>query len=612
DACNGPFLSSPMKAFFGSFFGTIFALLILLAGVLGFLFLCAGALQKVAQKAPSVQPNSWLVLDLSVPITDAPARFDPAQLVTGLQNGNADQRVTLRDVLLSINRAAADRQIAGIFLTGTVLPIDYASGYGALREVRQALQRFQQSKKPVYAFLNDPTTRAYYVASVADKIFMDPSGTLAMSGLASQRLYFSGLLKKFGIGVQASRVGNYKSFVEPYLSDRMSPEDREQTEKLLRDLWSEITSAIEQSRSLPAGAVQQAVSENALIDADAALQHKLVTELTSLSAVVDQLRAQYGDARKDDTFRQIPLSDYLSTLLPSNHPGDDVPKIGIVYAEGEIVDGEGDRNDVGGDRYARAVRQFRLDPSVKGIVLRVNSPGGSVSASSVIRHELERAAAAKPVVISFGSVAASGGYYISSVNSHIFAEPNTITGSIGVFGLFLNFQKLANDNGVTFDTVQTSPYASILSPLRPKTDAELAMIQGMIDKDYREFLQIVASARRLSIDQVNELAQGRVWSGTDAIRLHLVDELGGLGDAVAYAGRQTQLGDRPILKEFPERQNLNDKIRELINGNDHLPVSRLDPVNQELQRLQQELVTLRRLNDPRGIYALLPFGWRVD
>jgi protease-4 len=601
-----------MKAFLGSFFGTIFALLIVLTGVVGFLLLGAGALQKAAQKAPDVQPNSWLVLDLSVPITDAPARFDPAQLLTGLQNGNADQRVTLRDVLFSINHAAADNQVAGIFLTGTILPLDYASGYGTLREVRQTLQRFQQSKKPVYAFLNYPTTRAYYVASVADKVFMDPSGTLAMSGLASQRLYFSGLFKKFGIGVQASRVGKYKSFVESYLSDKMSPEDREQTEKLLSDLWKEITGAVEQSRNLSAGAVQQAVSQNALIDADSALQQKLVTELAPLSTVVDQLRAQYGDAKKDDTFRQIPLSDYLATLVSSSQPSDNAPKIGIVYVEGEIVDGEGDRNDVGGDRYARAVRQFRLDPSVKGIVLRVNSPGGSVSASSVIRHELERAATVKPVVISFGSVAASGGYYVSSVNSHIFAEPNTITGSIGVFGLFLNFQKLANDNGITFDTVQTSPYASILSPLRPKTDAELAMIQSMIDKDYQEFLQIVAKARKLPIDQVNELAQGRVWSGTDAVRLHLVDELGGLGDAVAYVGTQTHLGNRPVLKEFPERQNINDKIREFLNGNDHLPVSRLDPVNQELQRLQQEFVTLRRLNDPRGIYALLPFGLRVD
>jgi protease IV len=602
-----------MKSFFGSFFGAFFALLIFLASAVGLLFLGAGALQKAGQKASAVPENSWLVLDLSLPITDAPARFDASQIVAGLEGGG-EQRVTLREILAGIEHAATDNRIAGVFLTGTIVPVEYASGYAALREIRLALQRFKESKKPVYAFAYYPTTRAYYLDSVADKIFMDPESTVAMSGLASQRVYFSGLLKKLGIGVQVTRVGKYKSFVEPFLLDKASPEDREQTQKLLDDLWGEITSAVERSRGLPQGTVQEIVSQLGLIDADAALQRRLVTDLAPLSKVIDQLRQRYGagKSKKANTFRQVTVSDYVASFEKTNRHGDGGAKIAVVYAEGDIVDGEGSPDNVGGDRYARAIRRFRLDPNVKGIVLRVNSPGGSVSASSVIRHELEQAVAVKPVVVSFGAVAASGGYYISTVGAHIFAEPNTITGSIGVFGLFLNFQKLASDNGVSFDTVQTAPYASILSPLQPKSDAELAILQKAVDKDYQEFLQIVADSRKLPVDQVNDIAQGRVWAGTEAVRLHLVDELGGLTEAVSYLGNQTQLGVRPAITEFPERQDLSTKVQEWLNGNERPPVSRLDPFHRELVRFSKEFSRLERLNDPHGAYALLPFGLQIE
>lgn len=604
-----------MKSFFGSFFGAFFAILIFLASAVGLLFLGIGALQKVGQKASALQANSWLVLDLSLPITDAPARFDASQVVAGLE-GAGEQRVTLSEILAAIEHAAADNRIAGVFLTGTIVPVEYASGYGALREIRLALQRFKESKKPVYAFAYYPTTRAYYLDSVADKIFMDPESTVIMSGLASQRVYFSELLKKLGIGVQVTRVGKYKSFVEPFILDKASPEDREQTQKLLDDLWGEITSAIEQSRGLPPGTVQQIVSQLGLIDADAALQRRLVTDLAPLSKVIDQLRQRYGTGKnkKATTFRQVTVSDYVESFEKTNrHDGAGAgAKIAVVYAEGDIVDGEGNPDNVGGDRYARAIRRFRLDPNVKGIVLRVNSPGGSVSGSSVIRHELEQAAAAKPVVVSFGSVAASGGYYISTIGARIFAEPNTITGSIGVFGLFLNFQKLASDHGVSFDTVQTAPYASILSPLQPKSDAELAILQQAVDKDYQEFLKIVADSRKLPIDQVNEIAQGRVWAGMEAVRLHLVDELGGLADAVSYLGNQTRLGKRPVITEFPPRQDLSTKIQEWLSGNERPPVSRMDPFHRELARFSKEFSRLERLNDPHGAYAMLPFGLQID
>ena len=602
-----------MKSFLGSFFGAFFAILIFLASAVGLVFLGLGALQKAGQKASEVQANSWLVLDLSLPITDAPARFDASQVVAGLEGGG-EQKVTLREILTAIEHARADNRIAGVFLTGTVVPVENASGYAALREIRLVLQRFKESKKPVYAFAYYPTTRAYYLESVADKIFMDPDSTIIMSGLASQRIYFSSLLKKLGIGVQVTRVGKYKSFVEPFILDKASPEDREQTQQLLDDLWGEITSSIEKSRGLPPGTVQGIVSQLGLIDADAAVQRRLVTDLAPLRNVIDQLRQRYGagKSKKANTFRQVTVGDYVESFEKANRHDDDGAKIAVVYAEGDIVDGEGNPDNVGGDRYARAIRRFRLDSNVKGIVLRVNSPGGSVSASGVIRHELEQAAAVKPVVISFGSVAASGGYYISTVGARIFAEPNTVTGSIGVFGLFLNFQKLASDNGVLFDTVQTAPYASILSPLQPKSDAELAILQKAVDKDYQQFLQIVADSRKLPAAQVNEIAQGRVWAGKEAVRLHLVDELGGLTDAVSYLGHQTRLGARPAIAEFPARQDLSTRVQEWLNGNERPPVSRSDPFHRELVRFSKEFTRLERLNDPHGAYALLPFGLQIE
>ncbi len=602
-----------MKSFFGSFFGALFAVLILLAAAIGVVFLSVGALQKAGQKTPDVLPNSLLVVDLSVPITDAPAGFDPSQFLAGLQEGGGGEaRVVLRDVLSAIEHAANDRRIAGVFVTGTVVPTGYASGYGALREVRQALERFQAAKKPVYAFAYYPTTRSYYVQSVAEHIFMDPGGTMAVSGLASQRIYYSSLLKKLGVGVQVTRVGKYKSAVEPYLFDKGSPEDREQSQKLLDDLWGEVTGAVERSRGLPPGTLQQVVSRYGLIDAEAALEAKLVTEVVPLNVVIDRLRTQYGPARRDETFRQIGVPEYVATFAGPKDRTNPNPKIAVVYAEGDIVDGEGTPDNVGGDRYARAIRKFRLDPSVSGIVLRVNSPGGSVSGSSVIRNELAQAAAAKPVMVSFGTVAASGGYYISSVGSKIFAEPNTITGSIGVFGLFLNFQKLANDNGVNFDAVQTSPFATILSPLQPKNDAELAILQRAVDKDYGEFLKLVSTSRGVPVEQINEIAQGRVWSGSEAVRLHLADEVGGLDEAVAALGKQVGLGERPALVEYPAKPDLNERLKELLNGVERPPVAKLDPLRREWARFEKELVGLRNLNDPRGVYALLPLGFRVE
>jgi len=595
-----------MKSFFASFFGTLFAIALVIIG--GFLLLI-GIISLIgsSNKGPTVENKSVLVIDLSVPISDAPAELNTSELISEL-SGQENQRVTLREVLRSISLATTDDRVPAIFLTGNVTPGSYSSGLATLREIREALLRFKQSKKPVYAHLVVPFTRTYYVASVADKIYLDREEGMAVSGLVSEQLRFASLLKKFGIGVQVSKQGKYKSAVEPFLLDNSSPENTEQVQALLSDFWTEITTGIEQARGIKPGTVQELIAQKGLIDAETALEQKLVTNLEPLTAVMDELKQKYAEDSKNNTFRQITVANYLTAFDGRPRTPEKGSKVGIVYAEGEIVDGEGDSSTVGGDKLARAIRKFRFDPDIKAIVLRVNSPGGSALASEVIRSELESTQKAKPVVVSMGTVAASGGYWISTVANRVFAEPGTITGSIGVFGLFPNVQKLANENGVFWNPIETSPYSDLFTISRPKTDAELAVLQRTIDHIYDDFLKHVSDARHIPVDGVKEMAQGRVWSGNQAIKLHLVDEMGGLQAAISYAGTLAKLGDNPKITEYPVKKDLNEKLKELFKGSERPPVSKLDPINQELKALEAELHTLTHLNDPQGIYALLPIG----
>jgi protease IV len=595
-----------MKSFFASFFGTLFAIALV---IIGAFLLLIGIISLIgsSNKGPTVENKSVLVIDLSVPISDAPAEFNTSELISEL-SGQENQRVTLREVLRSISLATTDDRISAIFLTGNVTPGSYSSGLAALREIREALLRFKQSKKPVYAHLVVPFTRTYYVASVADKIYLNREEGMAVTGLVSEQLRFASLLKKLGIGVQVSKEGKYKSAVEPFVLDNSSPENTEQVQALLSDFWGEITNGIEQARGLKPGTVQQLIAQKGLIDADTALEQNLVTSLEPLTSVMDELKQKYAEDSKHNTFRQITVANYLAAFDGRVRTPEKGSKVAVVYAEGEIVDGEGDSGTVGGDKLARAVRKFRFDPDIKAIVLRVNSPGGSALASEVIRSELESTQKVKPVVVSMGTVAASGGYWISTVANRVFAEPGTITGSIGVFGLFPNVQKLANDNGVFWNPIETAPYSGLFSLSRPKTEAELAVLQRSIDRIYDDFLKHVSDARHLPIDGVKEIAQGRVWSGTQAIKLHLVDEIGGLQAAISYAGKLANLGDNPKITEYPAKKDLNERLKELFKSTERPPVSKLDSINSELKALETELHTLTHLNDPQGIYALLPIG----
>jgi len=601
-----------VKTFFGSFFGALLAVLLLVGvGILGVIHL-VGLVGSV-ERRPAIASRSLLVLDLAVPIMDAPEEFDPSQIFAGLSNDKDQRPVTLRSVLQAIDSAASDSRVKGIYITG-VMPLGnrYGSTYPALKEVREALMKFKETKKPVYAYAQFPFSSSYYLESVADKVFVDPQAEFLLRGPSSFPLYYAGFFKKYGIGVQVFRVGKYKSYVEPYIRENMSSENREQLEKLYGDVWGEVKTTIEQSRNLPVGTLEQLINRHGLIEGELAVKSKLGDELVSQSELIDRFKKKYGEDTNNNTFNQVTVTNYLEiTKKSSTKRSGAGSKIAIVYAEGEIVDGEGSPGNVGGDRYAREIRKFRQDPDVKAIILRVNSPGGSAFASEKIYRELKAANVSKPVVVSMGGYAASGGYYISTAANKIFAEPTTITGSIGVFGMLINFEKIANNNGLTTDSVTTTmPLSTLFDPFKVKTDSDLAILQKAVDKFYQQFLDRVSISRNLPMDRVNEIAQGRVWSGVEAGKIKLVDEIGGLNSAIVYASTLAQLGDHPRTAEFPAHKTFNAKLQELFRSVPRPPVAEIDPVSNILKDIKSQLDEIRSLNDPQGIYARFPVDTR--
>ncbi|MBV9127976.1 MAG: signal peptide peptidase SppA, partial [Verrucomicrobia bacterium] len=615
-----------MKQFFISFFASCLALalfcgLLIVVTVVGIGVAASGV--KWTKPASKIEKGAYLVFDMSVNITDAPAASEGEQALGKLLGGSDTHVLSLRPMLESLAAAAKDDNIAGIFLYGSFKPVNYGAGYAALKEVREALLSFKATGKPILAYLVAPTTRDYYLASVADEIYLNPFGEMAIPGLASQPIFFANAFQKYGIGVQVTRVGKYKSAVEPFTREQLSPEAREESQKLLDDVWHDFLAAVEATRKIPAAQFQALVDAHALIDPDTALANKLVTKKAYLPEAIEELRKRTGssgDADEKSPFKQVSLAGYIAQKTNPEREAeaknrlagatDSTPKVAIVYAEGEIVDGESTSNTlIAGERFARELRKVRRDDSVKAVVLRVNSPGGSALASELIQRELLLLReAGKPVIVSMGAVAASGGYWISTASDRIFAEPNTITGSIGVFGILPNIQKLANDHGVTFDNVETARHADLFNVSRPKTDEELKIIQDIIDRIYANFIERVSKARNIPAAKVEEIAQGRVWSGEDGKRLGLVDEIGGLQAALAYAKEKVKLPADAKIAEYPAQKDFSEQLAEIFGG-EKKPLSAVeaylqqaqaggagaagDPLTREFQNVESELMKLR-------------------
>ena len=603
------------KYTFASLIGSILGItLIIGVGFGGLIFFVVSIASQTKDLGPQVKDKSILVFDLATSITDSRPISSTGEALQEALYSDQPTTITLRKAINTLNAAAKDKKIIGIYIKGSNTP--GVTGLANLQEIRQALQRFGETGKTIIAYDMDWTEREYYLGSVADEIVINPLGALELNGLSSQTLFLSGALDKFGIGVQVTRVGKYKSAVEPFTQEKMSPENRQQTLQLLQNIWDEYLQTIAKSRKYTKQQLQAIVDNKGMLMANDALNSKLVDKVVYYDEVLTKLKELTGKKEEDKTFTQISLNNYskvakvaqtLSKNVKSNN------KIGVVYAQGEIVNGTGTPRQIGGDRLAKELRRLRLDDKVKAVVLRVNSPGGSASASEVIGREVKLISEEKPLIVSMGNIAASGGYWISMNADRILAQANTITGSIGVFGVLFNIQEIANKNGITWDVVKIGKFADLDTTSRPKTEDELVLIQKMVDSIYERFITNVATARNLAPEKVEEIAQGRVWSGANAQKLGLVDEIGGIETAIKVAAEEAELGDSWKVEEYPKSRSLEQRIFRSLSGVEvDIPTTPLDPLTTEFKNLQEELASLRGMNDPYGIYTRLPFNLRID
>ncbi|MEA5471347.1 signal peptide peptidase SppA [Spirulina sp. 06S082] len=595
-----------LKQVFASLLGTFLAFVLFsIFGVSIFTVMLLAAL--VEEEAPHLKDKSILTFDLSAEIQDT---VPIASFAASFTEGD-DKILSLRHAVKAIEAAAKDDRIVALFLDGS--GGEGSSGYANLQALRRALEKFQEADKKIIAYDVDWTERKYYLGSIADEILLNPMGAMELNGLGSQQLFFTGALEKFGIGVQIVRVGKYKSAVEPYTQQQLSPENREQLENLLGDLWENFLQVVGKSREISSQQLQNLVSTRGLFLPQEAISTGLADELAYLDEVEAKFRKLTQQSKKKQGFRQIDLGTYAEIARQESRSS--ANKVGILYAQGTIVYGEGSREQMGSDRLMRQLRELRDDDEIKTVVLRIDSPGGSALASELILRELQLLQKKKPTIVSMGNVAASGGYWIAMGADRIFAELTTVTGSIGVFSILPNIEKIAAENGLTWDVVKTAPFADTSSISRPKTEQELKIIQGGVDRIYELFLDKVAKSRYLPRETVAAIAQGRVWSGLDAKKLGLVDELGGLDAAIAYAAKKADLGEDWQVEEYREEPSFNELLGSLFSlaiAPQQTQFSPSSSLMKEWQNLQKELNILQNLNDPQNIYTLFPFSLNID
>ena len=553
-----------------------------------------------------VPDKSILTIDLSRSIVD----LNPGKTLQEAIAGEANRVIELKSVLNSIDAAAKDKRILAIYLDGSNSKLS-STGFATLKEVRTALERFRATGKKIIAYNINIDKRDYYLSSVANQIFINPMGSIDINGFRSETMFFKNAFDKYGIGVEVVRVGKYKSFGETWSLDKFSPAARQETQQLLNNLWGEFKTSVGSSRQLTPESIQKMADDRGIFTATQSIKNKLVDRTAYPDEILIELQKISGADKEDKTsFRRIDIEDYAEV---ANQKKSSSRKIGVIYAQGSIVSGEGSPGQIGGDSLARQLRELRLDKDIKAVVLRVNSPGGSALASDIIQREVRLLHKQKPVVISMGDVAASGGYWISTYSNKIFAESNTITGSIGVIGINFNYQKLANKNGITWDVIKTSKLADGKTLARPRTPQELAISQQMVDDIYDDFLNKVSESRKLPKQKVAEIAQGRVWSGIDAKKIGLVDDIGGLNDAIDYAAQTAKLDKDWELEEYPASEGWEERLLKQFAGSKEVrSLQTQDPLSTELLKVKSELSILKNFNDPHGVYVRLPFNFKLD
>lgn len=547
------------------------------------------------------EPNTRgiLTLDLSRGITD---RGGSGPLLDRLQ-GESRNPLPLHVAIRALREAAKDDDIKGLLLHGGV-----DGGPALLRELRLALLEFAKSGKRIVAWYPGYGEKEYYLASLANEMWIAPLGDVSLDGFQAEVLYFKGAMSKFGVDVQVTRVGKYKSAVEPFLAEAMSEENREQLQSMLEGIQTSMFQEIAASRNVPIDRFVEIIASSPILTGKAAVEAKWIDREVAFPELVAELEKIGG--RDDDarSFRQIDLAGYAKEKVKAD---EESASIGVVFAEGEIVDGASE-DGVGGDAVARKLRELRLDDEIKAVVLRVNSPGGSASASEVILDEVRRLrAAGKPVISSMGELAASGGYWISSLCDGIVAHPSTITGSIGVFGMLPNAERALAELGVRREIVKTGPSADVSSFLRAKSDTELAAIQVVVDGIYEDFLDRVSSGRKMTREAVHEIAQGRVWTGAKALELGLVDRIGTLDDAIAWAAELAKIEKGAGVRFGVKKPSKVESLLEQITGDDAAPLSSLGRSSSLVSDAVSDVDAAFSFATRHGALVRLPYELRV-
>ena len=592
-----------MKSFLKTFLATLAAFVVIVSmTVCGFITVgvMAGDENEV-----NIKDKTVLIFKMNSNITEAQQEEDPfGGLERELTGQGSSNSLSMTQIIQGLDKAVKDDRISALYLEGNLVSENYGSGPAALLEIRQALGRFK-AKKPIYAYNTGWSKSDLMLVAGASHLYLDPMGAVDMTGLVAEPMFYGDAFKKYGIEVQVTRVGKYKAAVEPFITNKMSDANREQISKMLSDIWSEWKLVIGSDRKLQPEQIQAIADQKGFLLASEAKSVGIIDEIKNYDEVLNELKKLTGKKESDKTFNQVSLQSYLDVDVEDAAPRESKNRIAIVFAEGEIVDGNGSSTQIGGNSLSRQLRRLRMDPAVKAVVLRVNSPGGSAVASDLIQREIILIQKEKPVVVSMGYVAASGGYWISAYSNRIFAEPNTITGSIGVFGLLPNVKRLANSVGITWDSVQTSKLGAMQTLSRPKTEAELARIQTSVDMIYSEFIRKVSEGRRLKPEFVNEIAQGRIWSGKEAIKLGLVDELGGLGQAIDHAVLISKLGDDyQIDYPQPPKGGFNKIFESLGKKEEPMGTGNFSEI---ARQIKNQINWLNALNDPNDIYARVPF-----
>ncbi len=579
-----------LKQVLATFVGVLIAAVILFLGILFFI----GVLiqQSTSSKVVAVKPNAVLYINLEHAVVEKTENNPFEELNIPIYGGK--RSIGLNDILARIESAKTDDNIKGIYLNPSTVGV----GFATLKAIRDALVDFKESKKFIVAYSDVYSQKAYYLSSVADDIYLNPQGSLDFRGLSSSVVFLKDALDKLGVDMQVIKVGTYKSAVEPFLYNEMSPANREQVTSYLQSIYDSFLLGIAEARGLDKDSLVYIADEYLVRNADDALKYGFIDKKLYKDELLSELKLLLSlDEDKD-----IPLVSLLS-YTGKKETSSAKDKIAVLYAYGDIVDGEGSPDNIGGDRISRELRKLRKDKDVKAVVFRINSPGGSALASDIIWREVELTKKEKPVIVSMGDYAASGGYYIAAAADSIFADPMTLTGSIGVFGIIPNFKGLLNDKlGIHVDGVSTGKFSALMAdPDRPLTAEEKAIIQMEVNRVYATFVDRVANGRRISTAHVDSIGQGRVWTGEQAVEIGLVDRIGSLQQAIVAAGTKAAIKAYKVV-ELPEKEdpftalfsNSKDKIKSWI-------------LKDEIGEYSRYWLDMKQILTNTGIQARMPY-----